>query len=250
MTAQTQATGDFMIDAHMHFGDFVYKGRNWSSYEEYVKAAESVGVKRFCAVPIGKHSDFANKSTPDNESILKLAKRDKRVIPVFWLNILDFSKKERSSLDQFFAVKLHPDLGEFAIDDPRVIRIVNDIDLPVFVHTNESKDHSSLQRMTNLAKRFPKKKFIAIHSGSVTRTFFKLHDYAIPDNLYFDVSGVQYELILKKLHSMVGADRMIFGSDYPFGDPRVALERIRVIARNKREFDRMTERNIAELLGL
>jgi predicted TIM-barrel fold metal-dependent hydrolase len=238
-----------MIDAHMHVGDFVFKGKNWSSYGEYTKAAKEAGITRFCAVPIGKHSDFANTSTPDNESILRLAKKDKRVIPVFWLNVFDF-KAGRSALSDFFAVKLHPDLGEFAIDDPRVMRIVNNIDLPVFVHTNESKDHSSLARMIRLADQFPEKRFIAIHSGSVTRTFFKLHDYSIPENLYFEVSGVQYELILKKLHSMVGADRIVFGSDYPFGDPRVALERVKVIAKSRKEFEKMTEGNISELLGL
>jgi len=239
-----------MIDAHMHVGAFVYKGKNWSSYSEYTKAAKAAGIRRFCAVPIGKHTDFANIATPDNGSILTLAKKDKRVIPVFWLNVFDFGAKERASISKFSAVKLHPDLGEFAIDDSRVMRTINGIDLPVFVHTNENKDHSSLARMIRLADQFPEKLFVAIHSGSVTKTFFKFHDYEVPDNLFFEVSGLQYELILKKIYATVGADRIIFGSDYPFGDPRVALERIRVVAKNRKEFEKMTEGNISELLGL
>ena len=234
----------------MHIGAFVYKGKNWSSYSEYTKAAEAAGINRFCAVPIGKHSDFENTATPDNESVLRLAKKDKRVIPVFWLNVFDFSEKERSSLDRFSAIKLHPDLGEFAIDGPHVVKLIDGIDLPVYIHTNESKDNSSLLRMINLAKAFPEKRFIAIHSGSVTKTFFKFHEYKVPDNLFFEVSGLQYELILKKIYATVGADRIVFGSDYPFGDPRVALERIKVVAKNRREFEKMTEGNISGLLGL
>lgn len=239
-----------MIDAHMHVGDFIFKGKNWSSYSEYTRIAKAAGIRRFCAVPIGKRGDFANTSTPDNGSVLKLAKKDKRIIPVFWLNIFDFGAKERASIRKFSAVKLHPDLGEFAIDDRRVMRMINDIDLPVFVHTNENKDHSSLARMIRLADQFPEKLFVAIHSGSVTKTFFKFHDYDVPENLYFEVSGLQYELILKKIYATVGADRIIFGSDYPFGDPRVALERIRVVAKNRKEFERMTDGNISELLRL
>ena len=67
----------------------------------------------------------------------------------------------------------------------------------MFLHTNESKDYSSLERVSLLAGKV-NVPVIAVHSGSITRTFFKLDSYKFPDNVYFETSGIQYAVILKK----------------------------------------------------
>lgn len=240
-----------MIDAHIHIGDFGYRGKTYGKFSEYQKIIQKTDIKKFCAVPIGLNENFENKTTPDNSMVLELSKKDKRIIPIYWLNVFDFKEKEIPFIvKNYKAVKFHPDIGNVAADDGNLVKILEKINLPVFVHSNESKDYSSLSRIINLANILPKNKIVAIHSGSVTRTFFKLFDYKIPKNLYFDVSGLQYELILKKIYELVGAKHIIFGSDYPFGDPRVALERIKVVAKDRKEFEQMTEVNISSILDI
>ena len=151
--------------------------------------------------------------------------------------------------EKYKAIKFHPDIGEINLNDSLITNFVYRINLPIFVHTNESKDFSDLGKAANLAKKV-NVPVIAVHSGSVTRTFFRLDDYVFPDNLYFETSGIQYALILQKIYKRFGADRIIFGSDYPFGDPRVSLAMIETLELRKREYENITEKNIKRILAL
>ena len=151
--------------------------------------------------------------------------------------------------ERYKAIKFHSDIGQVAIDDKRIVHFVNEIQLPIYFHTNESKDYSNLGKVANLAKKV-KVPVIALHSGSVTRTFFNLDNYKFPDNVYFETSGIQYALILKKIYQRFGAERIVFGSDYPFGDPRVSLAMIETLDLDKNEYDMITEKNIKRILNL
>jgi len=235
-----------MIDAHLHLGSIPYKGRNWGSFSEYKKIARKTGIERYCVVPIGIPSNFDDNSTPDNGSVLIELKKNKSVIPIYWFNVFDLP----NSIDRRYkAIKFHSDIGKIDIDDKRVISFVNKINLPIFVHTNENKEFSNLGKVSNLAKKIDAP-VIAVHSGSVTGTFFKLDSYDFPDNVYFETSGIQYAVILKKIYDKFGAKRIVFGSDYPFGDPRVSLAMISSLEASPKENKLMTGENISKILKL
>lgn len=233
-----------MIDSHVHLGSLPVKGNFKGSWEDYKRIAKIANIKKYCVIPIGLPNHFTDKTTPNNEEILQEAKKDKAVIPVYWFNVFDLPEKIDSS---YKAVKFHPDIGEVAIDDERVIGFVNKIKLPVFVHTNEGKEYSTLEKVINLSKRV-EVPVIAIHSGSITRTLFKLPGYNFPDNVYFETSGIQYAAILKEIYQKVGAKRIILGSDYPFGDVRVSLALIKSLDASKAEEKMMTHKNLEKLL--
>lgn len=235
-----------MIDAHLHLGSIPDKERSWGDFKEYKKIAEKIGIKRSCIVPIGLPENFTDKTTPDNDSVLEEYKKNKSIIPVYWFNVFELPK----DIDKKYkAIKFHSDIGKINIDDKRVIDFVNRINLPVFVHTNESKEFSNLGKVCNLAKEV-NVPVVAVHSGSVTGTFFKLNNYDFPDNVYFETSGIQYAVILQKIYARFGAKRIIFGSDYPFGDPRVSLAMISTLNLSKLGYKLITEENISEILNL
>jgi len=235
-----------MIDSHLHLGSIPDKERSWGSFEEYKKIAKKLGIERYCLVPIGLPENFSNKTTPDNKSVLREAGKNKGIISIYWFNVFDLPE----FIDERYkAIKFHPDIGEVNIDDKRVVDFVNRINLPIFVHTNESKDYSNLGKVSELAKKV-NVPIIAVHSGSVTRTFFKLDGYNFPNNVYFETSGIQYSVILKKIYEKFGAERIIFGSDYPFGDPRVSLAMIETLNPSKKEYGLMTNQNIKKILNL
>ena len=231
-----------MIDAHLHLGGIPGKNKSWGNFNEYRKIAKKVGVNKYCVVPIGLPENFTNKTTPDNNSVLEI--KDKNLIPIYWFNVLDLPKEIDA---RYKAIKFHPDIGKVNIDDTRVIDFVNRINLPVFVHTNESKEYSTLGKISNLAEKV-KVPVIAVHSGSVTSTFFKLDNYNFPSNVYFETSGIQYAVILKKIYQRFGAKKIILGSDYPFGDPRVSLAMIESLGASKEEVGLMTKRNMEKIL--
>ena len=235
-----------MIDAHVHLGSLPQGGKNWGDFEEYKKIAEKLKIEKYCVKPIGKPEHFKDKKTPENETVLLELEENNSVIPVYWFNVFDLPE----SIDERYkAIKFHSDIGQVAIDDKRIVHFVNKIQLPIYFHTNESKDYSNLEKVANLAKKV-KVPVIALHSGSVTRTFFNLDNYKFPDNVYFETSGIQYALILKKIYQRFGAERIVFGSDYPFGDPRVSLAMIETLDLDKNEYDMITEKNIKRILNL
>lgn len=235
-----------IIDAHLHLGSIPDKKREWGSFSEYKKIATKLGIEKYCLVPIGLPDNFTKKTTPDNNSVLKEFEKNKSVIPVYWFNIFDLPPKIN---DRYKAIKFHPDIGEINLDDNKVINFVNKIKLPVFVHTNEGKDFSNLGKISELARKVDIP-VIAVHSGSITKTFFRLDNYSFPNNVYFETSGIQYAVILKKIYEMFGANKIIFGSDYPFGDPRVSLAMIDTLNLSKKEYNQITRENVSGILKL
>ena len=235
-----------MIDAHLHLGSIPDKERSWREFTEYLKIAKKTGIKKFCVVPIGLPENFTEKTTPNNNLVLEGLEKNKSIIPFYWFNVFELPKQ----IDpRYKAIKFHSDIGRINIDDKRVIDFVNNINLPVFVHTNESKEFSNLGKVCNLAKEVSVS-VIAVHSGSVIRTFFNLDNYNFPDNVYFETSGIQYAVILQKIYFKFGAKRIIFGSDYPFGDPRVSLAMINTLNILESEYKLITEENISRILNL
>jgi len=233
-----------MIDAHIHLGSLSYKGKNWGNFEKKKKIAKKLNIKKYCTVPIGLPKNFTSKTTPNNGSVLKEYKKNKSIIPIYWFNIFDLPNK----IDKKYkAIKFHPDIGKIDIDNKKVYDFIKQINLPVFIHTNENKEYSNLKKISNLAK-IVNVPIIAVHSGSVTKTFFNLDNYNFPKNVYFETSGIQYSIILKKIYNKFGANRIIFGSDYPFGDPRVSLAMIKTLELSKKEYNQITEKNIPKIL--
>jgi len=235
-----------IIDAHLHLGSIPDKKREWGSFNEYKQIAKKLGIEKYCLVPIGLPDNFSRKTTPDNSSVLIESEKNKSVIPVYWFNIFDLPERID---DRYKAIKFHPDIGEVNLDDNQVVNFVNKMKLPVFVHTNEGKDFSNLGKISELARKVDVP-VIAVHSGSVTKTFFRLENYSFPNNVYFETSGIQYAVILKKIYEMFSANRIIFGSDYPFGDPRVPLAMINTLNLSKKEYHLVTRENITKILKL
>ena len=95
-------------------------------------------------------------------------------------------------------VKLHPDVQQFPIDDPRGMRICELCDayhLPLLIHTGDYRyDFSNVNRLIHLA----------VDSSSTFHWVSR--DTA------------------KKLFSLYGTDRVLFGSDFPMWDPNDEIE--------------------------
>ena len=235
-----------MIDAHAHLGSLPQGGINWGKFEEYQEISKKLNINNYCITPIGMPENFSKNTTPNNNSVLSEADKDKKIIPIYWFNVFDLPKTING---KYKAIKFHPDIGKINLNDKRVVDFVNKINLPIFVHTNEGKDYSNLEKASELAKQV-KVPVIAVHSGSITRTFFNLDNYEFPENFYFEISGIQYALILKKIYKRFGAGKIILGSDYPFGDIRVSLAMIETLGLNKKEYEKITERNIKNILKL
>ena len=127
-------------------------------------------------------------------------------------------------------IKLHPDYQRFNIDDNRMLNIFSILDnrLPVLIHAGDYRyGYSHPSRIAHVIDCFPKLTVVAAHFGGWSLFDLAL-EYLERRFCYMDVSSSIMFLGRRRSEELIriyGAERMIFGSDYPMWDPAVELER-------------------------
>jgi len=112
-----------------------------------------------------------------------------------------------------------------------IMEITLDKDLPVLIHTNEPVGHIypgktplTLNQIYTMIKWFPENKIILAHMGGGI-LFFNLLKKEVKEsfkNVYFDtaVSTLLYDKkVIPMAIDIVGADKIVFGSDFPIEAP-------------------------------
>lgn len=128
-------------------------------------------------------------------------------------------------------VKLHPDIQDFKVDDYRCLKIYElceEFGLPILMHTGDKRyDNSNPNRLIPILKIYDKLTIIGAHFGgwSIWEEASK-QLYDIP-NLYVDCSSsmpwISDEMTVEIIRRY-GADRVLFGTDYPMWSPVAELE--------------------------
>ena len=146
------------------------------------------------------------------------------------------SENPRADVEQILAfglhgVKLHPDIQGFQVDCPEAMRlfeVCEEAGLPVLVHTGDYRyDNSNPERTVNVLRAFPRLTFAGAHFGGWSvwdRALALLPDFP---NIVVDTSSSFYWMDKTKAMTMIrafGAERVMFGTDYPMWDPRPDLE--------------------------
>ncbi|MBR4711759.1 MAG: amidohydrolase [Clostridia bacterium] len=154
-------------------------------------------------------------------------------------------------------VKLHPDIQRFAADDPRAMKIYGlceERGLPVCIHAGDKRyDYSNPERMAHVAEAFPALKIQAAHLGGWSvweEASLRLARYP---NVLVDCSSSLYWLDRDKAREIIrryGAERVLFGTDYPFWPQKRELEDLCALGLSDGEYERILWRNAAELYGL
>ena len=123
-------------------------------------------------------------------------------------------------------VKIHPDMQEYFIDDPRLDPPTDDylsqVEVPLMVHLGDARyEYSRPQRLAKVMDRFPRLKVIGAHLGDDTRW-----DDALTlcgrENLWLDTSSALWALdpaVSRNIIERHGEDRILFGTDYPVSLP-------------------------------
>lgn len=130
-------------------------------------------------------------------------------------------------------VKIHPDMQHVNMDDPRFMNLYEIIEgrLPIVIHCGDYRtDFSSPERLLHILKTFPDLKVDGAHFAAWSRFdvgYDVLKDVPNPERLFCDASSSLWFLggrHMVELTRMWGADRIMFGSDYPMWDPADELK--------------------------
>ncbi len=162
------------------------------------------------------------------------------------------------------AIKFHPYHSNVPFDAPSMepfIELAEHYGLPAVVHTGGS-DAASCGRVYNMAKRFPKVRFVMVHMGLGTDNTEAIDMVSRLPNLYGDTTWVSMQSTLRLIQS-AGIEKVLFGSDNPIDGPDTYLHNRRgdrslyqdyfhVLPQllSPSDYDRLMYRNASDLFGL
>ena len=199
---------------------------------------------------------LTDKLEADNKKVFRLrCEHPDRIIQFYWTLLRDGFDADRvtSRLREwaFQGLKLHQCWDRFSIPGDAfraAARFAGENDLPIFIHLGSAGQATALARF---AAEHPETTFVIGHLYQSGR----LIDFGKPlPNVYFDLScpDLISDKRLAKALAHFGADRLMLGSDSPYGQDNLArnIRRIRALDIPEGEKDLILGGNMARLLEL
>lgn len=154
-------------------------------------------------------------------------------------------------------VKLHPDIQKFKIDDYRCLKIYELCEknnLPILMHTGDSRyDYSNPNRLIPILEIYDNLTIIGAHFGgwSIWKEAAKrLNGF---EKLYVDTSSALYAIKkeeAEEIISLYGADRVLFGTDFPMWSPKEELGRFMALNLSDEDREKILWKNSAKLFNI
>jgi uncharacterized protein len=226
------------IDAHTHIG----QGPGESSAEDLLAMLERYGIDRAVTFPGPSGlSGSPRQIAAANEYVAAVSKANPGRIVGFgtvnpWHEQEAWTELERLTSLGLRGVKLHPPLqgfvvGHRALMDPILERAAHH-NLPVVIHAGlrvGGLPHVAvdLGDIRTLALSHPAARLVVAHSGWGGRDARGVDALARDcANVWFDTSGINIPSQIQQVAQSGGADRIVYGSDFPFLHPKVELLRV------------------------
>lgn len=154
-------------------------------------------------------------------------------------------------------VKLHPDIQAFKIDDYRCLKIYElceEKGLPVLMHTGDNRyDYSNPNRLLPILDIYKNLTVIGAHFGGWSIWEEASRKYCGIDNFYVDCSSsfnyLEKEQVKDIIHRY-GADRVLFGTDYPMWSPKTEIEYFLDLGLDERENMSILNMNAKKVFNL
>ncbi|MEG0692255.1 MAG: GNAT family N-acetyltransferase [Oscillospiraceae bacterium] len=211
-----------LIDAHMHIGkhsfcdaensDFNYD--LCSTYDEIIELMDMNNIDKAIILPI-PHKDFSNEKT--NGYVFEAyQKYSDRLIPFCRID----EYLEENLKKGFRGVKLHLLYEDIDIKDiKKELQQIEDANIPLIVH---AKFANKVKQIEQIFKYAPNINIILAHMGrGHLYTGEQTIDNALAlrkyPNVYMDLSTVGDLQSIINVCEIIGYDRVVYGSDYPFG---------------------------------
>ena len=224
-----------IIDAHVHVG------KDWDGSEvhegELIQVMDENHISRALVFPFNEMDSGKNFLLANRKNLGLQSRYEGRILSGFRIDpkeefseTLDFAEKNR-----FPVMKLHPTAQEFKVSSPLFRNLLDDLQARryrpvVYLHTDiipvegTHCDRLNCPRdVLKVARRYLDFCFVIAHCGrwcDETR-----EGIGKVDNVFIDTS-IAPLFVIKKSLSIVGAQRVVFGSDYPYSHPRIELEKI------------------------
>jgi hypothetical protein len=150
-------------------------------------------------------------------------------------------------------VKLHPDIQRFPIDDERLFPVYDQLQghMPVLIHCGDPRfDFSHPRRLRHVIDEFPKLQVIAAHLGGWSM-FDTAFAYLKDTDCFLDISSCMMFLPPDRMRTYIsgyGADRILFGSDFPLWDLQDQVDSFLRLGIGEADQEKIAFRNALRIL--
>ncbi|MDR1001767.1 MAG: amidohydrolase [Oscillospiraceae bacterium] len=152
-------------------------------------------------------------------------------------------------------VKLHPDIQKFLLDEDKALRIYRAIEgrLPLLIHMGDFRyQYSKPARLARVLDMFPRLDCIGAHFGGWSETEEAIKHlksrrcWVDTSSTYGFIKNLDY---MKHLISEFGADRVVFGTDFPMWRADYELEWLLKCGLSEEELELILHKNIENILA-
>lgn len=223
-----------VIDAHAHLGGYFNFYIPRPDAATMVEQMDRLGVEAACISSI----PACGADVPRGNEMTAAAVRDYpgRFIGYASVNP-HYPERVRPELERSFdelglsLIKLHPTIVEYPITGPAyepVWRFASERRTIVLSHTWTGTSTCAPKQFEPLARDYPDVVFLLGHSGGTPAGYVESIELANRcPNIYLDICRSEMSPIwVERLVNEVGADRVFWGTDFPFLEPRYLIGRL------------------------
>lgn len=153
-------------------------------------------------------------------------------------------------------VKLHPDIQGFKLDDYRCLKIYELCEgkLPILFHTGDKRyDMSNPNRLAPILEIYKNLSVIGAHFGGYS--VWEDAERLLPkyENLCVDCSSSFFMMNddeIRRAINVYGADRVLFGTDYPMWDQLCEINRLLSLELPDEVYEKIFHKNAERVFGI
>ncbi|KAA0210795.1 hypothetical protein FBQ84_02990 [Ignavibacteria bacterium CHB1] len=241
-----------IIDSHIHIGKWSEVFFNYTStVEQAIYVMKSSGVDAAVCMPTDSTSNlelFAQ--TIDN--------RDFKFYYMAWINPMDpeLDKFLENNINRISLFKIHPSLQKRRITDPSFVKylaLAESRRIPVVVHCGRWQEIASYKFCLEVSVMFPGIPLILAHMGGDQPGLIMECAIEIArnryNNVYLGTESVREFYFVNNAVKIVGADKVIFGSDYNLGLPSMYIPLIESLDIPATDKEQIFSGNILRLIS-
>ncbi|MEM2027030.1 MAG: amidohydrolase family protein [Candidatus Bathyarchaeia archaeon] len=236
-----------IVDSHTHLGNFPLFNVSMDS-TEMIEVMDRHGIKISVVF-----------SLPNELTLNAVKKYPERLIGLVWINPhegnLALQKIDKAINEwKFRGIKMHPLIDSFLPDQEIVYPIMEKARkyrVPVLFHCGHPP-WSLPWHFGNLAEVYPDVTIILGHMGHGHIVYINgsIDVARKHENIILETSAMPMHRKIKEAVEKIGEDRVIYGSDMPFGHPSFEIRKVEVSGLSERQIEMVLSTNARKIFRI
>lgn len=244
-----------VCDAHVHVGDYFSRIDLSFPLEKLTKIMDKYRIESALVssseVNLEKETRRIIKALRNNRKLYALIRTDPTnyKLPEY----LRTTERLLQNNDRIIGLKVNPSTEKHRITDDvykGALEILNDRNAVLLLHCGRWVKMSGWHYGIEIAKQYPKLKMILAHMGGTHPDLsFPAIEASRPlTNVWMDTSQTRQIVVLKRGIEKLGAERILFGSDMPWGDYLQNLVGILQLKLNESDLNKVLRENFKTII--